>query len=80
MAEKRDALLDHLRQRGVDAKVHYSLAIHSQPAARSLGHRPDDFPVTQWLTGRIVSLPIYPEMTDAQRPAVIDGVRSFYRA
>ena len=80
VAEKRDALLDHLRQRGVDAKVHYSLAIHSQPAARSLGHRPDDFPVTQWLTGRIVSLPIYPEMTGAQRQAVIDGVRSFYRA
>lgn len=80
VAEKRDALLDHLRQRGVDAKVHYSLAIHSQPAARSLGHRPDDFPVTQWLTGRIVSLPIYPELTEAQRRAVIDGVRSFYRA
>lgn len=80
VAEKRDALLDHLRQRGVDAKVHYSLAIHSQPAARSLGHRPDDFPVTHWLTGRIVSLPIYPEMTEAQRQAVIDGVRSFYRA
>ena len=79
VAEKRDALLDHLRQRGIDAKVHYSLAIHSQPAARSLGHRPDDFPVTQWLTGRIVSLPIYPEMTEAQRRAVIDGVRSFYR-
>lgn len=80
VAEKRDALLDHLHQRGVDAKVHYSLAIHSQPAARSLGHRPDDFPVTHWLSGRIVSLPIYPEMTEAQRQAVIDGVRSFYRA
>jgi dTDP-4-amino-4,6-dideoxygalactose transaminase len=80
VAEKRDALLDHLHRRGVDAKVHYSLAIHSQPAARSLGHRPDDFPVTHWLSGRIVSLPIYPEMTEAQRRAVIDGVRSFYRA
>jgi dTDP-4-amino-4,6-dideoxygalactose transaminase len=80
VAEKRDALLDHLHRLGVDAKVHYSLAIHSQPAARSLGHRPDDFPVTHWLSGRIVSLPIYPEMTEAQRRAVIDGVRSFYRA
>jgi dTDP-4-amino-4,6-dideoxygalactose transaminase len=80
VAEKRDALLDHLHRRGVDAKVHYSLAIHSQPAARSLGHRPDDFPVTHWLSGRIVSLPIYPEMTEAQRRAVIDGVRSFYLA
>jgi dTDP-4-amino-4,6-dideoxygalactose transaminase len=79
-AEKRDALLDHLRRRAVDAKVHYPLAIHTQPAARSLGHRPDDFPVTQWLADHVVSLPIYPEMTEAQRRAVIDGVRSFYEA
>jgi dTDP-4-amino-4,6-dideoxygalactose transaminase len=79
VAERRNALLDHLRQRGVDAKVHYPLAIHMQEAARGLGYRPDDFPVTRWLADRIVSLPIYAEMTTEQRAAVIDGVRSFYR-
>ncbi len=80
VAECRDALLDHLRRRGVDAKVHYPLAIHMQPAARSLGHKPDDFPVARWLADRIISLPIYAEMTPEQRAAVIDGVCSFYRA
>lgn len=80
VAERRTGLLDHLRQRGIDAKVHYPLAIHMQEAARGLGYRPDDFPVTRWLTDRIVSLPIYGEMTAEQRAAVIDGVRSFYRA
>ena len=78
VAERRPALLEHLRQRGIDAKVHYPLTIPMQPAARALGHAPGDFPVATWLSERIVSLPVYPELTRAQRDAVIDGVRSFY--
>lgn len=79
LAERRPALLQHLRERGVDAKVHYPVTIPQQEAARGLGHRPEDFPVATWLAERIVSLPLYAEMTEAQRRAVIDGVRSFYR-
>ena len=80
LAERRDALLEHLRGRGIDAKVHYPLPIHMQPAVRALGHGPDDFPVARWLADRILSLPIYGEMTPEQRAAVIEGVRSFYEA
>lgn len=79
VAERRTALIEHLRQRGVDAKVHYPVTIPQQEAARPLGHRPEEFPVTTWLSERILSLPIYGELTGAQRAAVIDGVRSFYR-
>lgn len=79
-AERRGDLLAHLRQDGVDAKVHYPLTIPRQEAARLLGHGPADFPVAIWLSERIVSLPIYAEMTSAQRAAVIGGVRSFYRS
>jgi len=78
-AERRPALLQHLRGRGIDAKVHYAITIPQQDAARSLGHRPEDFPIATWLAERIVSLPLYAEMTPAQRTAVIEGVRSFYR-
>lgn len=78
-AERRPALLEHLRQRGIDAKVHYPLTIPMQEAARSLGHAPDDFPHARWLSERIVSLPLYGEMTVEQRAAVVDGVRSFFR-
>jgi dTDP-4-amino-4,6-dideoxygalactose transaminase len=80
LAERRGALLDHLRQSGVDAKVHYALPIHMQPAARALGHRPDDFPVTRWLADRIVSVPLYGEMSPEQRHTVIAGIRSFYES
>jgi dTDP-4-amino-4,6-dideoxygalactose transaminase len=78
-AERRSGLLEYLKQRGVDAKVHYPVPIPHQPASRALGYRTGDFPVTEWLADRIVSLPIYAEMTPEQRMAVIDGVRSFYR-
>lgn len=79
VAEGRDGLLAHLRARGVDAKVHYPLTIPMQPAAKGLGLQPEDFPVATWLAARIVSLPIYQEMTPAQRSAVVEGVRSYYR-
>lgn len=79
VAERRNALLEHLQRRGVDAKIHYPVPIHMQPAARDLGYKPDDFPIAHWLADRIVSLPIYAEMTLEQRAAVIEEVRSFYK-
>jgi dTDP-4-amino-4,6-dideoxygalactose transaminase len=78
VAERRAELLQRLAARGVDAKVHYPVPIHLQPAAAALGHRPGSFPNAEWLAERIVSLPLYGELTDAQQAAVIDGVRSFY--
>jgi dTDP-4-amino-4,6-dideoxygalactose transaminase len=80
VAEQRRALLDHMRQSGVDAKVHYALPIHMQPAARALGHRPDDFPVARWLADRIVSVPLYGEMSMEQRRTVVASIRSFYES
>jgi dTDP-4-amino-4,6-dideoxygalactose transaminase len=80
VAEQRRALLDHMRQAGVDAKVHYALPIHMQPAARALGHRPDDFPVARWLADRIVSVPLYGEMSTEQRRTVVASIRSFYES
>jgi len=77
-ASRRDDLIEHLRSRGVEAKVHYPQAIHTQPAAQELGLAPDDFPVAHSLAQRIVSLPVYGELTRQQRQSVIDGVRSFY--
>jgi dTDP-4-amino-4,6-dideoxygalactose transaminase len=77
-ADRRNELIEHLKTRRVDAKVHYPLPIHVQPAARSLGIAPNDFPVAYSLAQRIVSLPAYGELTAEQRQAVIDGVRSFY--
>ena len=77
-ADRRDALLAHMRRSGVDARVHYPTPLHMLEAARNLGHRPLDFPTAQWLSDHVISLPIYGEMTSNQRETVINTVRSFY--
>jgi len=74
-AERRDALLTHLRNRGVDAKVHYAIPIFRQKAAEQLR---TTLPVTERLSARICSLPLFPELTQPQIDTVISGVRSFY--
>lgn len=77
-AERRDALQRHLAERGIDTKVHYPTPLHLQPAAAGLGYRRGDFPAAERLAGEILSLPIYPELTEDQQAAVVAGVRSFY--
>ena len=72
---RRDALASALRERGVGTLVHYPIALHLQPAFASLGGRRGDFPVAEKAAGEILSIPLYPEMTDAQAEAVIRAIR-----
>lgn len=78
--QKRDELQAFLQSRGIDSKVHYPVPIHLQQAAHDLGYHVGSFPVTERLSGEILSLPIYPEMTGRQIEAVIGGIREFYAA
>jgi dTDP-4-amino-4,6-dideoxygalactose transaminase/nucleoside-diphosphate-sugar epimerase len=78
-AEERDALRRFLAERGVETRVHYPLPIHRQRAARDLGLE-GCFPVAEAQARRILSLPIQPELSDAQIERVIAGVCEFYEA
>jgi dTDP-4-amino-4,6-dideoxygalactose transaminase len=64
--ERRDELQEFLRTRGVEALTHYRTPLHMQPAAAPLGYRPDDFPVAKRLSETILSLPLYPGLTEDQ--------------
>ncbi|MBI5441120.1 MAG: DegT/DnrJ/EryC1/StrS family aminotransferase [Deltaproteobacteria bacterium] len=75
---RRDDLLQELRRRGVDARVHYPLAIHQQAAYADLPLRP--LPVTERVVGRILSLPVTPELTAEGRQQVIEVVVDACRA
>jgi dTDP-4-amino-4,6-dideoxygalactose transaminase len=77
---KRDALREHLSQRGIGTGVHYPVPIHLQEASAFLGYRQGDFPVTERLAGEVVSLPMYAELTDAQIDTVSAAVAEFMRA
>src|ERR1700736_5030641 len=61
--DQRDALKEHLASRGISVGIHYPIPIHLQPAYRDLGYRQGDFPVTEKCSRRILSLPMYAELT-----------------
>ena len=75
--DRRDALLQHLRQSGVDAAIHYPTALPFLPCYASLGHTPGDFPTAFSNQSRILSLPVYPEMTADATRRVLDAVHAF---
>jgi dTDP-4-amino-4,6-dideoxygalactose transaminase len=63
---QRDALQKHLADCGVETAIHYPLPIHLQGAYRGLGFGPGSFPIAERCAGQVLSLPIYPELTDAK--------------
>jgi dTDP-4-amino-4,6-dideoxygalactose transaminase len=73
---RRDALVAALRERGISTLIHYPIPLHLQPAFASLGGRPGNLPVVEKAAGEILSLPLYPELTDEQAQAVVDAVRA----
>jgi dTDP-4-amino-4,6-dideoxygalactose transaminase len=77
-AERRNELQKFLLERGIETKVHYPIPIHLQPAAKSLGVGAGSLPNTEKLAAKILSLPIYPELTEAQKELVVDSIRKFY--
>ena len=72
---RRDALRAALEKRGVGTLIHYPVSLHVQRAFAFLGGRPGDFPVTERACDEILSLPLYPEMSDAQARRVAEAVR-----
>jgi dTDP-4-amino-4,6-dideoxygalactose transaminase len=76
-SDRRDALLEHLHARGVGASVHYPLPLHLQPAYAHLGIAKGAFPVAEDWADQELSLPMYPELTEAQIEEIVQAVASF---
>ena len=73
----RDRLKAHLETCGVGTALHYPLPLHLQKCFAHLGHEPGDFPVAERAASTCLSLPIYPELTDAQQDHIAASIRSF---
>ena len=74
----RDELKKHLEAARVGCALHYPLPLHLQKCYAHLGHKPGDFPVAEKAARECLSLPIYPEMTEAQIQRVAAVIRDFF--
>ena len=77
-ARDRDGLVRFLLERGIEAKVHYPVPLHLQPAARDLGYRAGAFPVSERQAREIVTLPAHQYLAQTELDYVIEQVRRFY--
>lgn len=76
---RRDALADFLKTKGVATGIHYLTALPFTPAYRGLGAKPSDFPVAHRYQDEILSLPMYPELSEAQILHVTDSIKEFFK-
>ncbi len=77
--DARDKLMKCLLNQGVETKVHYPIPLHLMKSAQHLGYSNGDFPNAERQSGRILSLPIYPELTDGQVEYVVNTIKQNLR-
>ncbi len=77
--ERRDALMAFLKDRGIPTVLNYPVALPFLQAYKYLGHKTSDFPVAFAHQSKILSLPIYPEMTDEMIVYVAGQIKAFYQ-
>jgi dTDP-4-amino-4,6-dideoxygalactose transaminase len=78
-AERRDALQTHLTTAGIGTGLHYPVPLHLQPAYRRLGLKRGAFPAAERAADQVLSLPMFPELTESQVARVADAIGEFYR-
>ncbi len=75
--DDRAALQSRLQSDGIQTGLHYPVPVHLQPAHRDLGYQKGQFPESERAANQVLSLPMYPELTDAQIDVVAAAVRTF---
>ena len=78
-ASCRDWLQERLRTAGVNTIIYYPIPIHRQPAYAGLGYAPGSLPVTERLCAEVLSLPIFPELSEEQQQRVIDVLQELLK-
>lgn len=75
-SQNRDALQAYLKERGIETAIHYPLPAHLQPYYAKSEDRHGQFPIAEKLCSEVLSLPIYPELTEAQVKIIISEIQA----
>jgi dTDP-4-amino-4,6-dideoxygalactose transaminase len=77
---RRDELAAFLRERGVGSSVYYPVPLHLQECFAYLGYRQGQFPESERAAAEVLSIPVFPELTEQQREHVAASIRAFFGA
>jgi len=77
--KNREKIMDYLKGKDISVGIHYPIALPNLKAYKYLGHKPGDFPISSKLQDEILSLPMYPELSELQINYIVDAVRNFYQ-
>ncbi|MBI5620211.1 DegT/DnrJ/EryC1/StrS family aminotransferase [Candidatus Gottesmanbacteria bacterium] len=75
---ERNKLQKFLIKRGIGTAIHYPVPIHLMPAYKNLGYKKGDFPVAEEAARTVLSLPLYPSLTDADQDRIIQSLSAFF--
>jgi dTDP-4-amino-4,6-dideoxygalactose transaminase len=76
--ERRDELASYLAGQGIETGIYYPSPLHLQPAFASLGGRAGDCPESERAAQEVLSIPLYPEITEEQQARVVQAIQKFY--
>lgn len=77
--KQRDDLQTHLAKHGIQTAIHYPTPIHLTKSFKYLGYKKGDFPVSEALSDEVLSLPLFPELTQNEQETVILYIKNFYK-
>ncbi|KOP26470.1 Cys/Met metabolism pyridoxal-phosphate-dependent enzyme [Hapalosiphon sp. MRB220] len=72
---KRDWVRDQLQERGVNTMIYYPRPLHLQPVYQSLNYQPGQLPVSEQVSQEVLSLPMFPELSEEQQDQVIYSLK-----
>ncbi|MCX6122158.1 MAG: DegT/DnrJ/EryC1/StrS family aminotransferase [Ignavibacteriales bacterium] len=76
--EKRDELVKYLNELGIEVKIHYPIPLHLQKAAKPLGYKEGDFPVSEAYAKEVLTIPAHQFITPEQIEYILEHIRDFY--
>ncbi|MFH1400686.1 MAG: DegT/DnrJ/EryC1/StrS family aminotransferase [Nanoarchaeota archaeon] len=77
--ERRDDLMAHLKNADIECGIHYPVPLHLQPAYAYLGYKERDFPNAETAAKRILSIPMYPELSAEQQDYIVGKIKEFFK-
>lgn len=78
-AENRDGLVAYLQEQGIGTSIYYPVPLHLQKCFSYLGYKEGDFPVAEQMCKVVLSLPMYPELTEDEVCYTCEKIREFYK-